>query len=404
MTPHPYLPELGRRAEEMTLDLEETRRYGRHLVLPEVGVDGQKRLKAARVLLVGAGGLGSPLALYLAAAGVGTLGLVDDDVVDITNLQRQVLYGESYLGRPKLDAAADRLRQTNPRVALELHRERLDLSNVRRLVDAYDVIVDGSDNFPTRYLVHDACHFAGKPDVWAAVLRFEGQAAVFWSARGPCYRCLFPEPPPPGLVPSCAEGGVLGVLPGMLGGVQATETLKLILGVGEPLLGRLLLVDALRLKTREIRLSKNPQCPLCGPRPTIHRLTLYDQVCEHSPEEEDPTMTDPIDTDHPPYEIQVEDLKAWRDAGEAVVVLDVREPHEHRIGYLEGAQPLPLGQLPHRLDELDPDALVVTLCHHGQRSARAMMFLRQQGFERVTNLGGGIDAWSLRIDPSIPRY
>jgi len=396
------MTDIEERLATTELSHEEIRRYGRHLTLPQVGLEGQKRLKASRVLLVGAGGLGSPLGLYLAAAGVGTLGLVDDDRVDETNLQRQVLYGTSDLGRPKVEAAAERLRDVNPFIEIETHRERLTAANARELVRRYDVVVDGSDNFPTRYLVNDACVLEGKPNVWGAILRFEGQLSVFWGERGPCYRCLFPEPPPPGMVPSCAEGGVLGVLPGIIGSLQANETLKLLIERGEPMIGRLLLFDALSLKIREMKLKKNRDCPICGPNPTQTTLVEY-STCP-------PTVAGPEEKDDVggngeiPFEIQVEDLKAWLDEGREVTILDVREPYEHEICHLEGSRLLPMDDVAERWDELPGDRPIVALCHHGPRSGRVVAFLRSQGLTQATNLAGGIDAWSLRIDSSVPRY
>ncbi len=404
------LENVAGKAHEVTLDRAEIARYGRHLTLPEFGVTGQKRLKASRVLLVGAGGLGSPLGLYLAAAGVGTLGLVEFDRVDESNLQRQVLYGQSDVGRPKVEAALERLAQINPLITLEPHPTRLEAANARRLIEAYDVVVDGSDNFATRYLVNDACVLAGKPVVWGAISRFEGQVAVFWGSRGPCYRCLFPEPPPAGLIPSCAEGGVLGVLPGIVGSLQANEAIKLIAGLGEPLIGRFVTFDALRMRFRELKVAKNAECPACGVKPTIRELVDLDQTPCDAPEaasrsadEETRTQNMP-DPTAPPFDIDVEQLKAWLDEGLDVHILDVREPHEHEICAIEGARRLPMRQIPESLGELDREALTVVHCHHGPRSSQVVGYLRQQGFERVTNLAGGIDAWSLRIDPSVPRY
>lgn len=393
------------------LSNQEIRRYGRHLVLPEVGVEGQRRLKAGRVLLVGAGGLGSPAALYLAAAGVGTLGIVEFDTVDETNLQRQVLYGTSDVGAPKLATAIARLRDINPHVEIVPHAERLDIGNVLRLVEGYDLVLDGSDNFPTRYLVNDACVIAKKPLVWGAVLRFEGQVSVFGVDGGPCYRCLFPEPPPPGSVPSCAEGGVFGVLPGVIGGLQATEAIKLLVGRGESLVGRFLVYDALTLRFRELRLPKNPACPTCGENASPE-LVAYDDACDpieiDERETETMTPTDPSESRPPedsvPFEIDVEQLQAWREEGREHVLLDVREPHEFEICRIDGADLVPMRTVPARLDELDREALIVAQCHHGGRSAQVVQYLRAQGFARATNLAGGIDAWSARIDPSVPRY
>ncbi len=402
------LADVAAEADRIALDPAEIRRYGRHLTLPEFGTVGQLRLKASRVLLIGTGGLGSPLGLYLAAAGVGTLGLVDFDRVDESNLHRQVLFGQSDLGRPKIEAAVERLREINPLIAFEAHSTRFEAANAMELVETYDVVVDGSDNFATRYLVNDACVLAGKPNVWGAISRFEGQVAVFWGERGPCYRCLFPEPPPPGLVPSCAEGGVLGVLPGIVGSLQANEAIKLIAGLGEPLIGRFVIFDALRMRFRELKIPKNAECQVCGADPTIRCLLDVEQTCgqEEPSEEADDhqkpeAMLDPIE---PPFEIDVEQLKAWLDAGHDVDIVDVREPHEHEICRIDGARLVPMRQIPQAFDELDREALTVVHCHHGPRSAQVVAYLRQQGFDRATNLGGGINAWSLRIDPAVPRY
>ncbi len=375
---------------------DEIRRYGRHLTMPEVGVEGQERLKEARMLLVGAGGLGSPVGLYLAAAGVGTLGLVDFDRVEETNLQRQVLYGQSDLGRPKIAAAVERLADVNPHVELVSHETRLDSSNALEILADYDLVIDGSDNFPTRYLVNDACVLAGKPDVYGSIFRFEGQVSVFWGARGPCYRCLFPEPPPPGLVPSCAEGGVLGVLPGVIGALQANEAIKLAIGIGEPLVGRLLLFDALKLEFRELALPKSPDCPVCSERPTLTSLIDYERFCGLSPAAAEPLP--------PGFEMAPAELEAALAAGESPLLVDVRTPVEHQISRLERSLLVPLPELPRRLSELDPAAEIVVYCHHGNRSANAVAFLRRQGFARARNLTGGIDAWSLTVDPSVPRY
>ncbi len=405
------LENIAAQAEGITLDPAEIRRYGRHLTLPEFGIVGQQRLKASRVLMVGAGGLGSPLGLYLAAAGVGTLGLIEFDRVDESNLQRQVLYGQSDVGRPKIEAAFERLTEINPLIQLEAHPERLDASNAMQLIEAYDLVVDGSDNFSTRYLVNDACVIAGKPNVWGAISRFEGQVAVFWGERGPCYRCLFPEPPPPGLVPSCAEGGVLGVLPGIIGSLQANEAIKLIAGLGTSLIGRFVIFDALRMRFRELQIAKNTECPVCGPEPTIRELVELEPVecaAEASGVAEPPQDNDRrqgmLDPTEPPIEIDVEQLKAWIDEGHDVHIVDVREPHEHAICRIDGSRLLPMRQIPQQVEELDRGALTVVYCHHGPRSSQVVAYLRQQGFGRVTNLGGGINAWSLRIDPSVPRY
>jgi adenylyltransferase/sulfurtransferase len=384
----------------MSLSPDEIQRYSRHLVMPEVGVEGQERLKAARVLIVGAGGLGSPVGLYLAAAGVGKLGLVDFDRVDASNLQRQVLYGVSDVGRPKLEAAMARLQEVNPLIELIPHPTRLDSSNALDIVQGYDIVVDGSDNFPTRYLVNDACVLTGKPNVYGSIFRFEGQVAVFWGERGPCYRCLFAEPPPPGLVPSCAEGGVLGVLPGIIGSLQANEALKLILEKGQPLVGRLLVFDGLELKFRELRLSKNPDCPVCSENPTLTTLIDYEAFCGVGSEES-------VETGHD-GEVTPLELEQWLAEGRRVMLLDVRTPLEYRICRLGGARLVPLIELPERLSELEASRQageeIVVYCHTGIRSARAVDFLRRQGFSRTRNLAGGIDLWSLTVDPGVPRY
>ena len=393
------------------LSNDEIRRYARHLIMPEVGLEGQKRLKAARVLAVGAGGLGSPLALYLAAAGVGTIGLVDFDVVDDSNLQRQILYGTADVGRPKLAAAAARLRDLNPNVEIVTLQERLTSENALEIVRDFDVVADGTDNFPTRYLVNDACVLAGKPNVYASIFRFEGQASVFWAERGPCYRCLYAEPPPPGLVPSCAEGGVLGILPGLLGTIQATETIKLLLGAGEPLIGRLLLVDALSMRFRELKLRKNPDCVICGPRPTVTRLIDYEAFCGvgagESSESAGGARDDlgvvssaPMRSD----EVSVEDLKGMRDRGESFVLVDVREPREWAISDLSDSVKIPLGSLPQSLDKLAKDDEIVVYCRTGGRSGNAVQFLHRMGFAKARNLVGGINLWAERIDPSLPKY
>jgi sulfur-carrier protein adenylyltransferase/sulfurtransferase len=411
------------------LTVEEIRRYGRHLTLPEVGMAGQLRLKASRVVIVGAGGLGSPLGLYLAAAGVGTLGLVDFDVVDESNLQRQVLFGAADVGRPKLEAAAERLRGVNPNVELVLHPVRLTSDNALGILEGYDVVVDGSDNFPTRYLVNDACVLLGKPDVYGSIFRFEGQVAVFWGARGPCYRCLFAEPPPPGLVPSCAEGGVLGVLPGVIGALQANEAVKLVLGVGEPAVGRLVTFDALRLRFRELRLKKDPRCPVCSERPTQTALVDYEAFCgvlEAGPPPPRPSRSSAASGGRGgvagaagegeeaaaelPFEIEPSELHRWLAEGRPVRLLDVRTPMESQICRLEGSVLIPLQELPRRVGELEgagdggaPEAPIVAYCHHGIRSAQAVGFLRGRGLPAV-NLAGGIERWSLEVDPGVPRY
>src|SRR5690349_15847809 len=381
-------------AEQRTkLSHEEILRYSRHLILPDVGVEGQKKLKAARVLLVGAGGLGSPAALYLAAAGVGTLGLVDFDVVDQTNLQRQILHGTSAVGTPKLESARARIQDLNPNVRVETFETRLTSENALDIIREFDIVADGTDNFPTRYLVNDACVLLGKPNVYGSIFRFEGQASVFYAKQGPCYRCLYSEPPPPGLVPSCAEGGVLGVLPGIVGSIQAMETIKLILGVGESLIGRLVLFDALRLQFRELKLEKDPDCPVCGSHPTVTRLIDYEAFCGIGAE--------------PSYdglEISAQDLKEEWSRNRDLVVIDVREPREYEITHIDGARLIPLGELPDRLGELDGHQEIVTHCHHGARSLKALEILKAAGFSKVRSLRGGIDAWAVNVDRSLPRY
>jgi molybdopterin/thiamine biosynthesis adenylyltransferase/rhodanese-related sulfurtransferase len=381
--------------ETATLSNDEILRYSRHLIMPEVGMEGQLKLKAARVLCIGAGGLGSPLALYLGAAGVGKLGIVDFDVVDYTNLQRQIIHTTADVGRKKLESAADKLKAINPLINLRTFDTRLSSDNALELFRDFDIIADGTDNFPTRYLVNDACVITGKPNVYGSIFRFEGQASVFATEEGPCYRCLYPEPPPPGLVPSCAEGGVLGILPGLVGVIQATEVIKLILGKGEPLIGRLLLVDALAMKFRELKLRKNPDCPVCGTHPTITKLIDYNEFCGIRGEEA------LVETGVP--EIQVEELKRRLDAGEDVFVLDVREPHEYQICNI-GGHLIPLGDLPKRIHELDSSREIVAHCRSGARSAKAVNFLRQAGFRKVHNLSGGILAWADRVDPKMPKY
>jgi adenylyltransferase/sulfurtransferase len=379
------------------LSNEEILRYSRHLIMPEVTLEGQKKLKAARVLCVGTGGLGSPLALYLAAAGVGTLGLVDFDVVDYTNLQRQVLHHTSDVGRLKLDSAIDKLTAINPFVEIKRFDTYLNSQNALEIFSGFDIIADGTDNFATRYLVNDACVLSGKPNVYASIFRFEGQASIFATEAGPCYRCLYPEPPPPGLVPSCAEGGVLGVLPGLLGVIQATEVIKLILGAGEPLIGRLVLVDALAMRFRELRVRKNPECPICGANPTVKELIDYNQFCGIRGEEAEATTSTKIP------EIQPEELKRRLDDHEDIFVLDVREPHEYQIVNIKGHL-IPLGDLPTRVHELDSSREIVVHCKSGARSAKAVDFLRKSGFKHATNLTGGILAWVDRIDTSLPKY
>ena len=380
---------------DVRLSHEEIRRYGRHLILPEVGLDGQVKLKSASVLLVGAGGLGSPLALYLAAAGIGKIGIVDFDVVDESNLQRQVLHYTPYIGRPKLESAKDRIHSINPNVEVELFSTRLTSENALGILGGFDVVADGTDNFPTRYLVNDACVLLRKPNVYGSIFRFEGQVSVFSAPGGPCYRCLYADPPPPGLVPSCAEGGVLGVLPGIVGTIQAAETVKLILGIGEPLVGRLLLIDALTMKTRELRLRRDPECPVCGEHPSITRLIDYEAFCGITPPEPE--------SDSGEYAISVTDLRDKLDRGENLFLLDVREAQEYQIANL-GGHLIPLNDLPRRVHELDSSQDIIVYCHSGVRSGRAVQFLKQLGFRKVKNLVGGIDAWAEVIDSGMPRY
>jgi adenylyltransferase/sulfurtransferase len=383
------------------LSNDEILRYSRHLILPEVGMDGQLKLKAAKVLLVGTGGLGAPLALYLSAAGIGRIGLVDFDVVDFTNLQRQVIHGTKDVGKPKIDSAIESMRDINPFVQLDRHEVALTSENALDIIRQYDIVVDGTDNFPTRYLVNDACVLLNKPNVYGSIFRFEGQATIFATEGGPCYRCLYPEPPPPGLVPSCAEGGVLGILPGVIGLIQATETVKLILGIGAPLIGRLMLYDALGMKFRELKLRRNPECPVCGDNRTITELIDYNQFCgvpdTALPQEtiEAPTVT---------TDIEPKDVKAKQDRGEEFTLVDVREPHEYQIARIPGAILIPLGDLPKRLNELNPDAEIVMHCKMGGRSAKACDLLRANGFANVRNMTGGITKWSDTVDPSVPKY
>jgi adenylyltransferase/sulfurtransferase len=387
------MEEAARAAE---LDRDEILRYSRHLIMPEVGMDGQKKLKAARVLTIGAGGLGSPLALYLAAAGVGRLGIVDFDVVDFTNLQRQIIHSTENVGRAKLESARERIAQINPYVQVQGYETALTSENALEILEPYDIVVDGTDNFPTRYLVNDACVLLGKPNVYGSIFRFEGQASVFYAKEGPCYRCLYPEPPPPGLVPSCAEGGVLGVLPGVIGVIQAIETVKLIIGKGDSLIGRLMLFDALRMQFRELKLRKNPDCPVCGPNPTIHELIDYQEFCGvgHQPEVQ-------VGSE---YEITPLELKAKMDRGDEFVLVDVREPEEYAIAQIPGSRLVPLSTVPERRNELSSADDIVVHCRSGVRSAKAVDFMKQAGFRRVKNLVGGILRWSDDVDPSVPKY
>jgi sulfur-carrier protein adenylyltransferase/sulfurtransferase len=386
----------GIAAPPVTLSKEEILRYSRHLIMPEVGMEGQLKLKSAKVALIGTGGLGAPLGMYLAAAGIGRIGLVDFDVVDFTNLQRQVIHGTKDVGRKKLDSAADTMLDINPYVEIDRHEVALTSENALQILKDYDIVVDGTDNFPTRYLVNDACVLLGKPNVYGSIFRFEGQATVFAYEGGPCYRCLYPEPPPPGLVPSCAEGGVLGILPGTIGLIQATETVKLILGIGEPLVGRLLLYDALAMRFRELKLRRNPECPVCGDHPTIHELIDYQEFCGIPNQPHEPA---PAEGDIDPVEV-----KAKIDRGDPFVLIDVREPHEYQICRIPNAKLIPLGDLPKRVNELNSADEIVAHCKSGMRSAKAVEFLKQAGFRKVRNMKGGILAWSDKVDPSVPKY
>jgi sulfur-carrier protein adenylyltransferase/sulfurtransferase len=378
------------------LSNEEILRYSRHLIIPEVGMEGQLRLKQAKVLLIGAGGLGAPLGLYLTAAGVGRIGVVDFDVVDLTNLQRQVIHGTSDVGRKKLDSAVESMLEINPNIQVDRFDVALSSQNALDILRDYDIVVDGTDNFPTRYLINDACVLLGKPNVYGSIFRFEGQASVFAYPGGPCYRCLYPEPPPAGLVPSCAEGGVLGILPGLIGLVQATEAVKLILGIGETLVGRLLLYDALGLRFRELKVRRDPACPVCGDHPSIRELIDYREFCGVPETAQSQTGPEP--------QIEVTELKAKMDRGEPFVLIDVREPHEYQICRISGSRLLPLGDLAKRVSELDSADDIVVHCKSGIRSTKAVEFLMKAGFRKVWNLKGGIQAWSDRIDPTVPKY
>lgn len=391
----PNLQETGN--PSASLSKEEIMRYSRHLIMPEVGMEGQLKLKQAKVLCIGTGGLGAPLGLYLAAAGVGRVGLVDFDTVDLTNLQRQILFDTNDIGHPKIEAATNRLRNLNPDIQIDTFETRLTSENALDILKDYDIVVDGTDNFPTRYLVNDACVILGKPNVYGSIFRFEGQITVFAYPGGPCYRCLYREPPPPGLVPSCAEGGVLGVLPGIVGAIQAAETLKLIIGKGEPLVGRLLLFDALAMRFRELKLRKNPECPVCGEHPTIKKLIDYEEFCGIRGEE----SASPAQAAVP--EITPRELKSRLDRGDDLFILDVREPHEFQICNL-GGHLIPLGELSRRVNELDSSREIVAHCRSGKRSAEAVEFLRGAGFRKVLNLKGGILAWSDEVDASVPKY
>ncbi|MBI2189086.1 MAG: molybdopterin-synthase adenylyltransferase MoeB [Acidobacteria bacterium] len=384
---------------EPVLSQDEIKRYSRHLIMPEVGMDGQRRLKASSVLCIGAGGLGSPAAMYLAAAGVGRIGIVDFDVVDFSNLQRQLLHGTPDVGRSKLESAKARLQALNPNVQIDTYETALSSENALELFGPYDVILDGTDNFPTRYLVNDACVLSGKPNAYGSIFRFEGQASVFAVKNGPCYRCLYPEPPPPGLVPSCAEGGVLGVLPGIIGVIQATEAIKLMLGIGEPLIGRFLIYDALKMRFRELRLRKDPECPVCGTNPTVTRLIDYEQFCGVHPEP-------PVQAAAPvnEWDITPVELKRRLDAGDNLFILDVRESNEYQINRIQGSTLIPLGEIPRRHQELDKNREIIVHCKMGGRSAKAVDYLRTVGFTRVKNLRGGILEWIDKVDPSQPKY
>jgi adenylyltransferase/sulfurtransferase len=383
------------------LSPEEIKRYSRHLIMPEMGMDGQRRLKAASVLCIGAGGLGSPAAMYLAAAGIGRLGIVDYDVVDFSNLQRQLLHTTNDVGRSKLESAKNKVVALNPHVQVDTYEEALSSQNAMRLFNGYDVILDGTDNFPTRYLVNDACVLSGIPNAYGSIFRFEGQASVFGTKDGPCYRCLYPEPPPPGLVPSCAEGGVLGVLPGIIGVIQATESIKLVTGIGEPLIGRFLIYDALRMRFRELKLKKDPECPVCGTSPTVTKLIDYEQFCGVGPAAQTTEVPGGAVNDG---EITAVELKKRLDAGDGLLILDVREPTEYQINRIDGSTLIPLGELPRRYQELPRDREIVAQCKIGARSAKARDFLKSVGFTNVRNLRGGILDWIDKVDPSMPRY
>lgn len=390
----------GERAKNVEFSNEEIKRYSRHLIMPEVGMEGQKRLKSARVLCVGTGGLGSPVSMYLAAAGVGTLGLIDFDVVDETNLQRQIVHGQSKLGKRKVDSARETLRDMNPFIDIRTHDTKLTSENALEILKDYDVIVDGTDNFATRYLVNDACVLLGKPNVYGSIFRFEGLVTVFHPPHSACYRCLYPEPPPPGLVPSCAEGGVLGILPGIIGVIQATETVKLILGIGESLAGRLLSFDALSMRFRQFELKKDETCPICGKNRTMNQLIDYEEFCGLGRGEEQQAAES---SSHEVEEVEPDELKNMLDSDHPPLVLDVREPHEYEIVNM-GGKLIPVGQISERMNELPLDKDIVVHCHHGMRSLRAAQILKASGFKRVKSLAGGIDRWALEVDPTLPRY
>jgi sulfur-carrier protein adenylyltransferase/sulfurtransferase len=392
------MPTMTEAARLPELSPDDLSRYARHLILPEVGMEGQRRIKAARVLCVGTGGLGSPLAFYLAAAGIGTLGLVDFDVVDLSNLQRQIIHSTKDIGRKKLDSAEEKLTSLNPAINLVKHDTMLSSANALAIMKDYDIVADGTDNFPTRYLVNDACVLLGKPNVYGSIFRFEGQASVFATEAGPCYRCLYPEPPPPGLVPSCAEGGVLGILPGLVGVIQATEVIKLILGKGDSLVGRLLLVDALNMRFRELKLRKNPECPVCGTNPSVTALIDYQHFCGIVPETpQEKNVKNGIP------QLTVKQLKARRDAGEDIFLLDVREPYEYQIAQIGGTL-IPQNDVPNRLGEIPRDREIIVHCRSGARSQKIAELLKQSGYKDVANVAGGILAWADEIDPSVQKY
>lgn len=381
----------------MSLTKDEVLRYSRHLIMPEVGVDGQEKLLNARVLIIGAGGLGAPLCIYLAAAGIGKIGIVDFDNVDVTNLQRQIIYRVDDVGKSKAETAKERIQALNPQVEVEVYQERISRENALRILGDYDIVIDGTDNFPTRYLTNDACVFLKKPNIYGSIFRFEGQATVFKPYEGPCYRCLYSEPPPPGMVPSCAEGGVLGILPGTIAMIQATEAIKLILGKGTPLVGRLILYNAMEMKFREVKLKRDKNCPVCGDNPTIKELIDYEEFCGIGRGEEEVTGD-------PNYDISVQELKEFMANGKPVTLIDVREPHEWQICHIEGAKLIPLGEIAQRAHELDTSDEIVLQCKMGGRSMKALRFLHDLGFRKLKNVKGGIDAWAKEIDSSMPRY
>lgn len=391
-----FLSRINKSFSDVALSNDEVKRYGRHLIMPEVTLAGQQKLKAARVLTIGTGGLGSPLLAYLTAAGIGKIGLVDFDTVDYSNLHRQIIHKTNNVGKPKIHSAIETMKEINPYVQVQPYEVALRSDNAFEIMKDYDIVVDGTDNFPTRYLVNDACVLLDKPNVYGSIFRFDGQATVFWGSRGPCYRCLYPEPPEPGMVPSCAEGGVLGVLPGVIGVIQAIETVKLIIGNGDPLIGRLLLFDALKMKFRELKLRKDPKCPICGPNATIKELIDYDQFCGISPVAAAPEPGVP--------EITVQELKKAMDTKEDFDLIDVREPHEYQIARIPGARLIPLGDLPQRMHELDSAREIYLHCKSGMRSAKAYRILANSGFKKIKNVAGGIEAWSHDIDPSVPLY